>query len=75
MFHNTRNIARKFYVAALTSAPVLAIAQTTDPVVSAFADVEDKVTAYSGPLIAIAVIATGIMIGISWIKKARGAAR
>lgn len=75
MFHKTRNIAAKFSAVVLTSAPVLAFAQATDPVVDAFADVSDKITTYSAPLISIAVIATGIMIGIAWIKKSRGAAR
>jgi len=75
MYHNTRKVLSKFSAVVLTSAPVLAFAQATDPVLAAFTDVEGKVTSYSGPLLAIAVIATGIMIGIAWIKKARGASR
>ncbi len=59
------------------AASATAFAQTADPTSAGagLAAISGVTVAYGPPLFGLAVVATGIMIGIAWIKKARGAAR
>jgi Mn2+/Fe2+ NRAMP family transporter len=60
-------------MAAMTSQ----LAHATDPADAgaALATFSGTTLAYGPVLFGLAVAATGIMIGVAWIKKARGAAR
>lgn len=53
------------------------MAQSTDPATAAAAlsSFSGTTTGYGPVLFGLAVVSTGIMIGIAWIKKARGAAK
>jgi len=77
-----RNIARK-YGARVSAAGTglflsgVALAQATDPASpeAALATLTGKTGTYAPVLYGLALAATGVMIGVAWIKKARGAAR
>ncbi len=58
-------------------ASAAAMAQSTDPVsgLAALQSLSGTTTGYGPPLFGLAVVATGIMIGVAWIKKGRGAAK
>lgn len=62
-------------VAAAIAAP-MALAQSTDPAtgLAAIAEVQAGAVGYGPPMFGLAVLAVGIMIGVKWIKRARGAA-
>lgn len=61
--------------AVLTCAiPAAVFAQTTDPVTEAMTEIGTKVTTYATSLVTLAIIGVGFMVGIKYIKKARGAA-
>lgn len=47
---------------------------SSDPVSDAFTTLNGKVTTYGGALVALVVLAVGIVYGITWINKARRAA-
>jgi hypothetical protein len=76
------NTFRNLCIAA--SVPVLAlvssVASATEPptvdeaVVDALGDLATKVGTYAAAFIALAVVGTGIAIGVKYIKKGRGAA-
>jgi hypothetical protein len=57
----------------LSAAPAFAV----DPATAgeALATFSGSTTAYGPVLFGLAVVSTGIMLGIAWIKKARGAGR
>lgn len=67
---NVRVFARRAAAAVLAvGAPVLALADEVDPGIAAFATLTDKVTSYGGMAFALAVVGTGIWIGIDLFKK------
>ena len=61
--------------AAVTTALLSAasFAQTADPVIEAMTEISGKVSTYSAGLVALAVVGVGFMVGVKYIKKARGA--
>ncbi len=74
MLQTVRTYARKG-TAAVTMALVSAasFAQTADPVIAAMTEISGKVSTYSAGLVALAVVGVGFMVGVKYIKKARGA--
>lgn len=42
---------------------------TTDPVATAFDDMEAKVTTYGAAIVALVVLAVGIFLGIKYLRK------
>lgn len=76
---NLRNLGRKYgpQIAAVGAMVTPFLAHATDPADAgaALATFSGTTTAYGPPLFGLAVVGTGIMIGLAWIKKARGAAR
>lgn len=59
--------------AVLTCAmPAAVFAQETDPVVEAMTTISGKVTTYATGLVALAIVGVGFMVGVKYIKKARG---
>ena len=60
---------------AVSVTPMLAHATDPADAGAALATFSGTTTAYGPVLFGLAVVATGISIGISWIKKARGAAK
>jgi hypothetical protein len=79
MFQKARNFARKHAAKAAVVATVAApmLAHATDPAdaLTALQTFSGTTTAYGPVLFGLAVVSTGIMLGIAWIKKARGAGR
>jgi Ca2+/Na+ antiporter len=79
MFQNVRNISRKYgpQVAVVGAVLVPVLAHATDPAdaLTALQTFSGTTTAYGPVLFGLAVVSTGIMLGIAWIKKARGAGR
>lgn len=61
-------------VALLTSAPVLAFAQATDPFADAVSDLTTKITTWGAALAGLAAVGVGFMVAVKYIKKIRGAA-
>lgn len=62
----------KKVVAALTTGALMvgsALAQVTDPAEAAFDALETKVTTYGGYAFALAIVGTGIWLGIDMFKK------
>lgn len=59
------------YVAALvvTSAPVLALAQATDPFTTVIDEVTAKVETYAGALVVLGGVAVLFMVGLKYVKK------
>lgn len=74
MFQKLSTFNRNLAIALVTSAPMLAMAQGTDPFDTVLADVTDKVTDYAGALVVLAGVAVVFMIGVKYVKKIRGAA-
>ena len=60
--------------AVLTCAMPAAVFAQTDPVTEAMTAIGTKVTTYATALVTLAIIGVGFMVGIKYIKKARGAA-
>jgi hypothetical protein len=79
MFKNARNFANKHGAKVAVVGTVLApmLAHATDPAdaLTALSSFSGTTTAYGPVLFGLAVVSTGIMLGIAWIKKARGAGR
>lgn len=76
---NLQNLARKGFVALATlGASVAAFAQTTPAALpDASAQIEAITTAqggYATVMFALALTAVGILVGVKWIKRGRGAA-
>lgn len=59
-------------VAAVASTAALAVDPATG--LAAVAEVSAGAAGYGPPMFGLAVLAVGIMIGVKWIKRARGAA-
>jgi len=74
-----RNLAKKFgpqiAVVGAVLAPVLAHASDPADALTALQTFSGTTTAYGPVLFGLAVVSTGIMLGVAWIKKARGAGR
>lgn len=75
----TANVARKYgaKVVALAGAALVsaqAMAQTATTGVAAVTQLKDEMGDYSSVMFGIAVVSVGIMIGVKWIKRVRGAA-
>lgn len=68
------NIRKYGLGATLAASPIFALAQATDPVVDSFTTVGGKVATYGAGLVGLAVIGVGFMVGVKYVKKARGAA-
>lgn len=66
--------SREVGIALVTSAPVLAFAQPTDPFDGVMTNAETKVGTYMEALGVLAGIAVVFWIGIKYIKKIRGVA-
>lgn len=60
--------------AVLTCAMPAAVFAQADPVTDAMTEIGTKVTTYATALVTLAIIGVGFMVGIKYIKKARGAA-
>lgn len=75
MLQTVRTYARKGTAAVTTALlSAAAFAQTADPVVTAMTDISGKVSTYAAALVGVAIVGVGFMVGIKYIKKARGAA-
>ena len=62
-------------VAALAALPAVSNAAPTLPsAVTQLGAVTTSISGYSTVMFAIAIAAVGILIGVKWIKRARGAA-
>jgi len=75
----TANVARKYGAkvvalagAALVSAQAMALNESTG--VASVNQLKTEMGDYSGAMFGLAVVSVGIMIGVKWIKRARGAA-
>ena len=68
---------KRFAVLPVALGAGSAMAQATDPATAlvALQSFSGTTTGYGPVLFGLAVVATGIMIGVAWIKKARGAAK
>lgn len=64
-------------VASLALAVAVSPALAVDPATAgeALSSFSGTTTAFGPVLFGLAVVSTGIMLGIAWIKKARGAGR
>lgn len=73
-----RTIARKGFVALATlGASVAAFAQSAPALPDASAQIQAITTAqggYATVMFALALTAVGILVGVKWIKRGRGAA-
>lgn len=65
---------RRAAAVVLTSAPVLAFAQATDPFADAVSDLTTKITTWGAALAGLAAVGVGFMVAVKYIKKIRGAA-
>jgi hypothetical protein len=75
---NLKNLQSRllpYAVAGATLVPLLAHAVDPADAGAALATFTGTTTAYGPVLFGLAVASTGIMIGVAWIKKARGAAK
>lgn len=76
---NTRNLRAKYGAKlAVMASSVIAAGQVlaADPAtgVEAFAAVRAGVGDYGPAMFGLAIVSVGIMIGVKWIKRAKGAA-
>jgi len=62
-------ILRASVIGAGLLAPVLSMAQTTDPFDAAVASVTTKVTAYGGALVTFAAVSVAFFVAIKYVKK------
>lgn len=69
MLQALKNRSRELALVALTSAPVLALAQSVDPFDTALATIEGKVTGYGGALVGLAAVAVVFFVAIKYVKK------
>ncbi|QNN56250.1 hypothetical protein H9K76_00110 [Diaphorobacter ruginosibacter] len=78
--NTTRNVMVKYGSKAAAAVGALALsagvmAQETIPSAAASLEaLKGEASSYATPLFALAVVATGIMIGIKWIKRGKSAA-
>lgn len=75
---NFRTLSRKFGpVAAGAAALAAGSAHAVDPVdaAAALSTLSGSITGFGPVLFGLALASTVIMIGVSWIKKGRGAAK
>lgn len=66
--------SRELGIAVVTSAPVLALAQVTDPFEAQVAAVQTKVESYLPLLAGLAGVTVVLWVAIKYIKKIRGVA-
>lgn len=57
-----------------SSAPVLALAQATDPFDDAMTQATTAVSSYAAALVGLAAVSVVFMIAVKYVKKIRGAA-
>lgn len=74
MFRSIPTAYRNAGIALVTSLPVLAMAQTTDPFDAAVTSATTKIEAYGGALVGLAAVAVIFFIAIKYVKKISKAA-
>lgn len=68
------NRAKLAVTGLVLSAPVLALAQSTDPFDTALASATTAVGGYAAALVGLSAVAVVFMIAMKYVKKIRGAA-
>ncbi|TAM39762.1 MAG: hypothetical protein EPN61_12035 [Burkholderiaceae bacterium] len=75
LFNTARKYGAQITLAAGALLPMLSHAADPADAMAALGELSGTTTGFGPPLFGLAVVATGIMIGVAWIKKGRGAAR